>query len=86
MRYVFRLIGVVCFSLAVIQTTPARAEAELRPGQEFREEQDLSPSALGASADSSGGGHDESILSGSRTIAPCHSNHSSVVLDCWRAA
>jgi formylglycine-generating enzyme required for sulfatase activity len=43
MRYVIRLIGVVCFSLSVIQARPAQTEVELRPGQEFRDCPDVCP-------------------------------------------
>jgi formylglycine-generating enzyme required for sulfatase activity len=43
MRYVIRLIAVVCSSLAISQASPAQSEAELRPGQEFRDCQDVCP-------------------------------------------
>src|SRR5262245_61982709 len=42
MGYVIRLIAVICASLAVLQASPAQTE-ELRPGQEFRDCQDVCP-------------------------------------------
>jgi len=42
MRYVIRLIAVICASLAVLQARPAQTE-ELRPGQEFRDCQGVCP-------------------------------------------